>query len=148
MKVQMIGCSHHNSTVEQRERLGFSSRQAEEALAALRRRYPRTEAVLLSTCNRIEVYTASDEPETSPSHQQVAEFLAEFHGLNVYDIFDDLFERTGEDAVRHLFTVAASLDSMVVDEPQISAQVKQAYELAASRQCVGPLPHQIIQATL
>jgi glutamyl-tRNA reductase len=148
MKVQMIGCSHHNSTVEQRERLGFSSRQAEEALASLRRRYPRTEAVLLSTCNRIEVYTASDEPETSPSHQEVAEFLAEFHGLNVYDIFDDLFERTGEDAVRHLFTVAASLDSMVVGEPQISAQVKQAYELAASRQCVGPLTHQIFQAAL
>jgi glutamyl-tRNA reductase len=148
MKVQMIGCSHHNSTVEQRGRLAFSERQAADALESLRRRFPRSEAVLLSTCNRIEVYTASDEPDVGPSHQDVAEFLADFHGLNVYEIFDDLFERTGEDAVRHLFTVASSLDSMVVGEPQILAQVKQAYELAAARQSVGPLTHQIFQAAL
>ena len=55
----------------------------------------------------------------------------------MYEIFDDLFERTGEDAVRHLFTVAASLDSMVVGEPQILAQVKQAYEMAKDRQSTG-----------
>ena len=59
-------------------------------------------------------------------------FLAEFHGLDAGEIFDDLFERTGEDAVRHLFYVAASLDSMVVGEPQIMGQVKQAYETATS----------------
>ncbi|HEX3869341.1 MAG TPA: glutamyl-tRNA reductase [Pirellulales bacterium] len=148
MKVQMIGCSHHNSSVEQRGRLAFSTRQAADALDGLRRRFPKSEAVLLSTCNRVEVYTASDEPDVGPTHQEVAEFLAEFHGLDVYEIFDDLFERTGEDAVRHLFTVAASLDSMVVGEPQILAQVKQAYELAASRSSVGPMTHQIFQTAL
>src|SRR5581483_5942859 len=105
-------------------------------------------AVLLSTCNRIEVYTAAEDTDGVPSHQDVAEFLATFHGLSVYEIFDDLFERTGEDAVRHLFTVAASLDSMVVGEPQILAQVKQAYELAQARHSTGPLTHQIFQAAL
>ena len=66
----------------------------------------------------------------------------------MYEIFDDLFERTGEDAVRHLFTVAASLDSMVVGEPQILAQVKQAYELAKDRQSTGPLTHGVFQAAV
>lgn len=148
MKVQMIGCSHHNASVETRGRLAFSPQQAAEALSGLRQRFPGTEAVLLSTCNRIELYTAADETANSPSHQDVAEFLCGFHGLQVYDVFDDLFERTGEDAVRHLFTVAASLDSMVVGEPQIVSQVKQAYELACQQHSAGPLTHQIFQAAL
>jgi glutamyl-tRNA reductase len=148
MKVQMVGCSHHNSSTEVRGRLAFSPAQVREALETWRDRFPRSEAVLLSTCNRIEVYTAAEQDDVAPTHQQVAEFLADFHGLNVYDIFDDLFEHTGEDAVRHLFTVAASLDSMVVGEPQILAQVKQAYELAYDRRSTGPLTNQIFQAAL
>jgi glutamyl-tRNA reductase len=148
MKVQMVGCSHHNSSTEVRGRLAFSPAQVKQALETWRDRFPRSEAVLLSTCNRIEVYTAAEQDDVAPTHQQVAEFLAEFHGLNVFDIFDDLFERTGEDAVRHLFTVAASLDSMVVGEPQIQAQVKQAYELASDRRSTGPLTNQIFQAAL
>ncbi len=148
MKVQMVGCSHHNSSTEIRGRLAFSPTQVGQALEHLRGRFPGTEAVLLSTCNRIEVYTAVEEDEAGPTHQQVAEFLADFHGLNVYDIFDDLFERTGEDVVRHLFTVAASLDSMVVGEPQILAQVKQAYELATQCRSTGPLTNQIFQTAL
>ena len=83
-----------------------------------------------------------------PSHEEMAQFMADFHGLPVYEIFDDLFERTGEDAIRHLFTVAASLDSMVVGEPQILAQVKQAYELATARESTGPLTHGAFQAAV
>ncbi|HEV7222778.1 MAG TPA: glutamyl-tRNA reductase [Pirellulales bacterium] len=148
MKLQMLGCSHRRSSVAIRERLAFSPAQAEAALDDLRSRFPETEAVLLSTCNRIEVYTAAEEPGRGPTHQELAEFLARFHGLNVYEIFDELFERTGEDAVRHLFTVAASLDSMVLGEPQIVRQVKQAYDLALDRRTTGPLTNQIFQAAL
>ena len=83
-----------------------------------------------------------------PSHQEVAEFLADFHGLNLTDFFDDLFERTGEDVVRHLFHVAASLDSMVVGEAQILSQVKQAYELATSVAATGPLTNSVFQGAL
>jgi glutamyl-tRNA reductase len=148
MKLQMIGCSHHQSSVALRERLAFSPAQVGEALRQLRVRYPQVEAVLLSTCNRVEIYTAAEQPEAGPSHEQIAQFMADFHQLPMYEIFNDLFERTGEDAVRHLFTVAASIDSMVVGEPQILAQVKQAYELAKDHQSTGPLTHGIFQAAV
>jgi glutamyl-tRNA reductase len=148
MKLQMVGCSHHNASVEVRGRLAFSPSQAADALLKLRTRFPRTEAVLISTCNRVELYTAAEDEEATPSHQDVAAFLAEYHGLQLIEVFDDLFERTGEDAVRHLFTVAASLDSMVLGEAQILSQVKQAYELATKQQSVGPLTNQVFQSAL
>jgi len=148
MRLQMVGCSYHSSSVEVRERLAFSTTQALEALDGLKQRFPQTEAVLLSTCNRVEIYTAVEDASQAPSHVEVAQFVADFHRLPIYEIFDDLFERTGEDAVRHLFTVAASLDSMVVGEPQILSQVKQAYELARNRNSAGPLTHSIFQAAL
>ncbi|MEX0585011.1 MAG: glutamyl-tRNA reductase, partial [Pirellulales bacterium] len=148
MKVQMVGCSHHRSSDELRGRLAFSPAQAGAALEGFRARFPGAEAVLLSTCNRVEVYTAAEDMERGPTHQQVVEFLAGFHGIEPYEVFDDLFERTGEDAVLHLFTVAASLDSMVVGEPQILSQVKQAYDLARERDSTGPVTHAMFQAAL
>lgn len=148
MKLQMVGCSHHNAPIALRERLAFNPEQAAKALDRWRSRYPATEAVLLSTCNRVEVYTASDEDAAGPNHHEVAEFLADFHGLELPEIFDDLFEQSGEAAVRHLFTVAASLDSLVLGEPQILAQVKQAYQLAQQRDSAGPLTHEMFQAAL
>lgn len=148
MKLHMVGLSHHNATVEARERIAFSPDEARSALGLLRERYPDSEAVLLSTCNRVELYVAAENPDGCPSHQQVVEFLADFHGLDAADIFDDLFERTGEDAVRHLFTVAASLDSMVVGEAQILSQVKQAYEMARHGDSAGTLLHAAFQAAI
>jgi glutamyl-tRNA reductase len=148
MKLQVIGCSHHSASVEIRERLAFSPDQARRALQSLRERYPNTEAVLLSTCNRVELYVANENGEQCPSHHEVVQFLAEFHGLNTEEVFNDLFEHTGEDFVRHLFTVAASLDSMVVGEAQIIGQVKQAYELAQTENSVGPLTNSAFQSAL
>ncbi len=146
MKLQMIGCSHHHSSLAVRERVAFTPEESALALAQLRLRYPGVESVVLSTCNRTEIYTAAHDDTAGPSHEEIAQFVADFHKLPIYEIFDDLLARTGEDAVRHLFTVAASLDSMVVGEPQILAQVKQAYELAKQRECAGPLTHGIFQA--
>jgi glutamyl-tRNA reductase len=148
MKLQMIGCSHHTASLEVRERLAFDKIQAALALQRLRERYPTAEAVLLSTCNRVELYVASEQPAECPTHHDMVSFLAEFHGLDPVEVFNDLFERTGEDFVRHLFTVAASLDSMVVGEAQILAQVKQAYELATASSTVGPLTNAAFQAAL
>lgn len=148
MKLQMVGCSHHNSPVELRERLAFSTDQVSAALGALRTRYPGSEAVLLSTCNRIEMYTAAEDPAAIPTHEELVDFIAKFHGLSAIDVFDDLFERTGEDAIRHLFTVAASLDSMVVGEPQILSQVKQAYQLANRCESTGPVTHAVFQSAV
>ncbi len=148
MKLQMVGCTHHRSSIEVRERLAFNSEQARDALARLRTRFPASEAVLLSTCNRVELYTAAENAAACPSHHDLVEFFAGFHGVPPVDIFDELLERTGEDVVRHLFMVAASLDSMVVGEAQIVAQVKQAYELATSHNSTGPLTHAVFQAAI
>ena len=148
MKLQVIGCSHHNSTVEVRERLAFSPTQLREAHVRLRHLFPEAETVLLSTCNRVELYFAAPEAIQCPTHHQVAEFLADFHGLDPAGFFDDLFERIGEDAVRHLFTVAASLDSMVVGEAQILPQVKAAYDQATAGDSTGPLTHAAFQAAI
>jgi glutamyl-tRNA reductase len=148
MKLQVVGCSHHSSTVEIRERLAFNPEQVRRALQNLRTLYPETEAVLLSTCNRVELYVASENGERCPTHHDVVSFLAEFHGLQASDVFNQLFEHTGEDFVRHLFTVAASLDSMVVGEAQILGQVKQAYELAQTENSVGTLTNAAFQSAL
>ncbi len=148
MKLQVIGCSHHNSTVEIRERLAFSPTQLREAHVRLRQLFPDAEAVLLSTCNRVELYFAARQTAQCPTRHQVVEFLADFHGLDPAAFFDDLFERTGEDAVRHLFTVAASLDSMVVGEAQILPQVKAAYDQATAGKNTGPITHAAFQAAI
>jgi glutamyl-tRNA reductase len=144
----MAGCSHHNAAVELRERLAFSAEKARDALDQLHVRFPYAEAVVLSTCNRVELYTFAENAEGCPSHHEVTTFLADFHQLDEARVFDALYERTGSDAVRHLFTVAASLDSMVVGEPQIVAQVKQAYDLARQADSAGPLTHCVFQTAM
>ena len=119
MKLQLVGCSHHTSPVEIRERLAFTKAQIPDALSRFRRAFPKTEAVLLSTCNRVELYTGATQTEDLPPSGEVVDFLAEFHGLQSGDIKPNLFEYDREQAIRHLFTVAASLDSMVMGEAQI-----------------------------
>ncbi|MHB1037207.1 MAG: glutamyl-tRNA reductase [Pirellulales bacterium] len=147
MKVHVCGCSHHNAPVAVRERLAFSAEQARSALGGLRQQFPEVEAVLLSTCNRVELYLASQNGG-APTGLQTAEFLAHFHGLDPAEILKYLYDRDGVEAVRHLFIVASSLDSMVVGEPQILCQVKQAYQFAIEQQATGPLTHAAFQAAV
>jgi glutamyl-tRNA reductase len=104
-------------------------------------------AVLLSTCNRVELYTASENGDC-PTRAQTAEFLAAFHRLTPADVEPHLYEHVGESAVAHLFTVASSLHSMVLGEPQIVAQVKQAYQWATGENTAGPLLHAAFQGAL
>jgi glutamyl-tRNA reductase len=137
MKLRMVGCSHHRTAVTIRERLAFSPQQTVAALRQLRERFPDCEAVLLSTCNRVELYLAADEPFEPPPAEQLVAFLAEFHGLDPRHIGADLFSHSDQDAVRHLFMVAASLDSMVMGEAQILSQVRQAFLAAQQEQSAG-----------
>jgi len=147
MNVQMVGCSHRNTSIAVRERLAFSPEQTRAALGRFRSEFPEVEAVLLSTCNRIELYTASDNA-AGPAVDQLAGFLARFHGWEPDTLRPLLYERRAEEAVRHLFTVSSSLDSMVVGEPQILFQVKQAYQWAVQEQTAGPLLHTAFQSAL
>ena len=147
MNFQVVGCSHHDTSIAVRERLSFRPEQAEEALDHWRRVFKKTEAVLLSTCNRVEIYAAG-EAAVAPSCEQVAGFLARFHRLDPAEVSPHLYHLVNEPAVRHLFTVAASLDSMVVGEPQILAQVKRAYQAAVQHDNAGPLLHAAFQAAI
>ncbi len=145
MKLQMIGCSHHDAPVEFREKISFTTEEVGQALRAFRERFPSCEIVLLSTCNRVELYTTAGD-DSSVDRDAVAEFLADQHHLRPDEVVDQMIYRDGAEAVEHLFTVAASLDSMVVGEAQILSQVKQAYELACNSGSAGPLTHSLFQA--
>ncbi|MBN1588547.1 MAG: glutamyl-tRNA reductase [Pirellulales bacterium] len=147
MKLRVVGCSHHNTSIEIRERLAFDAQQVRAALAAWRRRYPDIEAILLSTCNRVEFYLATEHGEV-PCRNAVSAFVASFHQLGSTEINSHLFELVDRDAVVHLFRVACSLDSMVVGEPQILAQVKQAYEMAVEQETIGTLLHGVFQTAI
>ena len=141
----MLGCSHHDAAVEFRERISFNADQVADVLSRFRKRFPEDELVLLSTCNRVELYTSVSD-DSALDHQRVAEFLAQQQELSVEEVFDQMIYRSGHEAVEHLFTVAASLDSMVLGESQISNQVKQAYDLACEKGSAGPLIHSVFQA--
>jgi len=148
----MIGCSHQTAAVDFREQLSFSSDQAQQAILAFREQFPACELVLLSTCNRVELYTAAAgsapgrDLDGGPDRSEVLEFLAQQRQLSVDKLVNTMIYRSGTEAVSHLFTVAASLDSMVVGETQILSQVKEAYDLACTWGSAGPLTHAAFQA--
>jgi glutamyl-tRNA reductase len=150
MNLLAIGCSYHTSPVEVRERLAFNSDQLPLALEALTVRFD-CEAVILSTCNRVELYLArvpeqvSETPSAPLDGQAVAAFLADFHGLTVDQVTPHLYTKQQAEAVHHLFHVAASLDSLIIGEGQIAGQVKTAYEKAQEYAAIGPLLHALFQ---
>ncbi|TWU03354.1 glutamyl-tRNA reductase [Neorhodopirellula pilleata] len=165
MTLQMIGCSHHDTAVEIREQLSFSNEHTQWALAQFGERFEGAELVVLSTCNRVELYAAggvfgvgigavaqatgdgsgglSGEKARLALSRFVSECLGKPHDL----VQEHMTIRQGRDAVDHLFLVAASLDSMVVGEAQILSQVKQAYDLANAANATGPITHAAFQAS-
>jgi glutamyl-tRNA reductase len=146
MMLLAIGVSHRNTPVEIRERLAFDAEKLPRALDELGVRYG-CEAVILSTCNRVELYLARTDAEIPPDGALLAEYLAAFHGIPLATITPCLYEHRNATAVHHLFRVASSLDSLIVGEAQIAGQVKRAYELAQQYAAVGPgsLLHALFQ---
>jgi glutamyl-tRNA reductase len=144
MKLLVVGCSFRTAPVEFRERLAFDQDKLLCALTELATRYG-CEAVILSTCNRVELYLARTDSPVAPDAELVAEFLGEFHDLPAAAIWPHLYHHQDAEAVRHLFRVAASLDSLIVGEGQIAGQVKRAYELSQERATTGPLLHAVFQ---
>jgi glutamyl-tRNA reductase len=123
--------------VELRERLDFCSRGLESAVRALARRPHAAEAVVISTCNRSELYVACDNPDAGG--EDLIAFLSEFHQLPAERIRPHLYSHVDHDAARHLFRVASGLDSLVVGEPQILGQIKDAFATATTVESAGPL---------
>ncbi|MGA3202310.1 MAG: glutamyl-tRNA reductase [Bryobacteraceae bacterium] len=128
MKLLLTGLNHRTAPVEVRERIAFDERTLPAALASLRQCPGLLEGMILSTCNRVEIAaTVDDHADASGA---VETFLAESRSVERSWVVPYLYRYDGSDAIRHLFRVAASLDSMVVGEPQILGQLKTAYALA------------------
>ena len=137
MHLFLLGVSHRTAPVDLRERLDFSSRNLGEAIDALAMRPSAAESVVVSTCNRSEIYVASDDP--AKAREELVAFLSEYHQLPPETFLPHLFVKEDGAAAGHLFRVAAGLDSLVVGEPQILGQVKDAFQTAAERRAAGPL---------
>ena len=137
MHLFLLGVSHRTAPVDLRERLDFSSRDLGAAVEAVAARPSMAESVVLSTCNRSEIYVASPDP--ARAREELVSFLSDYHHVPTHAFQPHLFALENSAAVAHLFRVAAGLDSLVVGEPQILGQVKDAFQSAADKRCVGPL---------
>jgi glutamyl-tRNA reductase len=136
--ISIAGVSHRSAPLPVREALAFSKERLAEALDRLRHGAAVDEAFILSTCNRVEICArAPDAADPAPGAEALAHFLADFHGRDLAELRPHLYLLEGEAAVRHVFRVAASLDSMVIGEPQILGQVKDAYEQAERAGALG-----------
>lgn len=141
----MVGWSHHRTPLEIREKLAFSKEQVGDALRKLVTEFPDSESVLLSTCNRVELYSAATIAEKLPQPEQLGSFLTNYHNADYTEVREQLTTLQGESAIKHLFMVAASLDSMIVGEAQILSQVKAAYELACEGESASAQMHVAFQ---
>ncbi len=133
LKVAVIGVSYKSAPVAVRERVAIAGEERENVLGQLRAEQKVREAMIVSTCNRVEIYAAGDD------EAEVVERARHFLASRVpgEDLRPFLYDRRGLDAVRHVFRVAASLDSLVVGEPQILGQVKEAFEAANAVESIG-----------
>jgi glutamyl-tRNA reductase len=145
MQIVLIGLSHRTAPVEMRERVDFAARGLRGALETLARRGSAAEAVVVSTCNRAEIYAAAED--VAAARRDLAAFVGDFHGIGAGDVEPHLYDALGVDAARHLFRVAAGLDSLVVGEPQVFGQVKAAHAAATEAGTAGPLLNRLFHAS-
>src|SRR6202171_5934760 len=147
MEIVLIGLNHRTATVELRERVAFSVEQACEAADQLRSRGILEETLVLSTCNRSELYGVPRELATD-STGAVELFLASFHQLPPAELNGSLYRHRDRSAVQHLFRVAAGLDSMLLGEAEILGQVREAYRIALDHGATGPVLNRMFQGAL
>lgn len=146
MRVLFVGINHRTAPVELRERFAMSE-DTREHLGAFRRRFPQAECVILSTCNRVEVYVARPTHEL-PRAEDVQRFLSERFGVPADRVVSASIHREQEQAIAHLFRVCCGLDSMVLGETQVLGQVRRAYESATGCGATGPVLHKIFQQAI
>ena len=135
MNIVVVGLSHKTANVEVREKLAFSPTQMEKPLQALLALDGITEGIIVSTCNRVEIYITTRD--IAGGIARVKRFLADYHNFPLDILEQHIYSLHGEDAIRHVFRVASSLDSMVVGEPQILGQIKTSYGYAAEYRSSG-----------
>ncbi len=145
LDILLLGLNHKTAPVELRECLGFSNDEAGVALKNLRKYPSIKEAVIISTCNRVEILMAVED--ISDTTDNVIKFISEFKNVPVSRFEKSLYIHNGEAAVRHVFRVASSLDSMMVGEPQILGQIKEAYRTATLKKTSGVILNRLLHRT-
>lgn len=146
MDIFVTGLNHKRAPVEIREKLAVAEAALPAALSELQKNFGASEMVILSTCNRVEIYSVQDG--AGPPLERVAGDLGARHGLPAPTLASALYRHQGPDAVRHLFRVASSLDSMVLGEAQILGQVKDAYLAAKDAGATGRVFNRLFQHAL
>jgi glutamyl-tRNA reductase len=149
MYIHCLGLNHQTAQVSLRERLALTGEKTKEALVRLGGEFNSqpeniTEVVILSTCNRVELYAVSPDPGTDA----LLGFLADVHGIHPGEFGQHLYHYVDSSAVHHLYQVAAGLDSLVLGEPQILGQVTRALELAQSQNSGGPILSRLFQTAI
>ena len=147
MEIVLVGLNHRTAPVEVRERVSFNAEQAQRAAEELRARGILEETLVLSTCNRSEVYGVPPEAshECAPG---LSSFLSEFHAVRPDVLSVSLYHHYDQHAVRHLFRVSAGLDSMLLGEAEILGQVREAYRFAHEQGATGPVLNRLFQGAL
>ncbi len=146
MYVKVIGVNFKTSPVEERENLFVPADRYPAALERLKAEYSLPQAVIISTCNRTEIYVSSQQD--LPECDLIAKFFAEFQGVPAEQFAESTYAFEAQECVKHLFRVASSLDSMVVGETQITAQVKEAYRYALKQGHSGKTLNKLFQRSL
>ena len=143
MKIITVGINYKTAPIDIREKIAFDPDETAQALAYLKSAYPDSQFVLLSTCNRVEIYCASRNNILNT----LINFLSEFHKVPLEVFRDYLYVHKDIEAVKHLLTVAAGLDSMVVGESQIFAQVKESYKIACKAKATGKILNRLFHCS-
>ena len=147
IKVALIGCNHLTAPVEVRERIVFSTQQALQAADELRHQGILEEAVVISTCNRSELYGVPGDLAASAT-EAMEEYFTSFHQIPRSELHGRLYRWSGPEAVRHLYRVAAGLDSMLLGEAEILGQLRSAYNQALDHGATGPILNRMFQGAL
>ncbi|GAP77093.1 MULTISPECIES: glutamyl-tRNA reductase [Pseudoalteromonas] len=143
MTIVALGINHKTASVDLRERVAFSPEQLDRALQQLTMQDEFAESVIVSTCNRTEIYCSLE----SGTPEQVLQWLAQFHQLDSKELAENVYSFDHSQAIYHLMKVACGLDSLVLGEPQILGQIKQAYASAKKNGGVGVLFERLFQKT-
>jgi len=146
MDILIVGLNHDTAKDEVREKLAFNGPKLEEGLLRLHGLPGVGEAVVLSTCNRVEMYAVVRDVE--PGSRAIKDFISEFHGIEGGLLDGALYFHTGSTAVKHAFRVASSLDSMVVGEPQILGQLKDAFDFSLRHKTTGVLLNKLMKKAI
>jgi len=142
MDIVIVGLSHKTAPVEVREKISFAEDVLDDGLKSLSDSKSVNEALILSTCNRVEICAVSPEEDTVVD--DIASFLSEYHSIDREKIDPHLYVLRGDEAIAHMFRVASSLDSMVVGEPQILGQVKGAFSCATQAKTTGNILNRLL----